>query len=64
MKTPEIIIPRRETTQPKVVELEDFLPSNSPELGAGEDASASGEKLIGGLSLGVGKNEEISGALT
>jgi hypothetical protein len=38
------------------------LPSNSPELGDGADASASkgaSEELIG-----VGKNEEISGEVT
>lgn len=52
------------TAQSKLAELEDFLPLNSPEIGAGADASASegaSEELIGWL---VGKNEEIFGEVT
>lgn len=51
-------IPTMVATEPNLAELEDFLPSNSPELGAGADADASASEL------GVGKNEEISGEVS
>ncbi|GAU24678.1 hypothetical protein TSUD_322860 [Trifolium subterraneum] len=62
-KLENIIIPTNAAAkQYSNLELEDFLPSNSPELGDGADASASkgaSEELIG-----VGKNEEISGEVS
>lgn len=49
------------TQYSNLVELEDLLPWNSPELGAGAGAGASASKGSSKELIGVGKNEEISG---
>lgn len=53
--------------QSNLAELEDLLPTKSPEVEAGGSASGEAAKLAGASTppaLGVGKNEEISGAVT
>lgn len=54
-------------SESNLVEPEDFLPTNSPELGAiiSDDCASCGAAELQGRSAdGVGKNEETSGAAT